>query len=149
MPLSQFSLAVGLGSPHGDDRVGWEVIDRLAVRTDLPVAKARDGTELLQIISGRVQVLVIDAAAPSGHPGRMRQFEWPVHDLHTAGLVSTHGLGVVEALQMAQTLGCAPQRATVITIEADQTDPLCSLSDDVERSIDRLVECLINGESPG
>lgn len=149
MRLSQFSLAVGLGSPHGDDRVGWEVIDRLAVRTQLPAAKARDGVELLQMISGQVQVLVIDAAAPSGHPGRMRQFEWPVHDLDIASLVSSHGLGVVDALRMAQTLGCAPHRAIVITIEASQTGPLCFLSDEVERSIDRLVECLINGDSPG
>lgn len=57
---------LGLGSPWGDDRVGWDVADRLARL--LPPTRAsiikldRPGVDLLRQIAGRACVLLIDAA---------------------------------------------------------------------------------------
>ena len=78
------SLIVGLGSPHGDDQVGWAAIDRLRARLPAGISarKVRGGLELLES-SGRARQrsIVIDAAAPAGQPGLIRSFAWPCPEL--------------------------------------------------------------------
>ena len=34
-------VVAGFGSPHGDDRAGWEVVERLGMRAPLRVAAKR------------------------------------------------------------------------------------------------------------
>jgi hydrogenase maturation protease len=143
-------FAIGLGSPHGDDRVGWEVVDRLSAQSSWAVARAREGVDLLQEdllqeLMRHEQVLIIDAASPARHPGRLNRFEWPKDDIRNANIVSTHGLGLAEALQMAESLGCTPRRVVIVTIEAKEIGPCDELSDEVDRCADRLVGLLLDG----
>lgn len=142
--LADVSVVVGLGSPHGDDRAGWDIIDRLAARSEIAVAKARDGVDLLQMFAEREHVLVIDAAVPRGNPGRLNRFRWPDSDLNGVTASSTHALGLVDALRLAEAIGRAPRRLTIITIEAKEFSPCSSLSEEVDESADRLVEALIS-----
>ena len=95
------SVIVGLGSPHGDDQLGWVAIDRLRPRLPAGIAahKVRGGIELLECLEGQDAAVVIDAAAPAGRPGTIRSFAWPSPELAGCAPWSTHGLGLVEALR--------------------------------------------------
>ena len=67
---------------------------------------------------GAGAAVVIDAAAPAGRPGTIRSFAWPCPELAAVLPWSTHGLGLVEALQLAESLGRIPRKVFIYTIEA-------------------------------
>ena len=144
-------LIVGLGSPHGDDRIGWAVVDRLLRErpVTLPARRVADGVALLSALEGWDDVVVVDAAAPAGRPGLVRRFRWPCPDLADAAPLSTHGLGLVEALRMAEVLGRLPARVTIYTVEALQAEPGAPLSEAAERALDLVVAMLVRGPDPG
>ena len=139
------SVIIGLGSPHGDDQLGWIAIDRL--RPLLPAGVVGHKTEapidVLDYFSGHDRGVIIDATAPNGHAGSHRSFLWPCPELLTGSAWSTHGVGLVEVLRLAAALGRLPRRVRIETIEAGQTTPGEALSDDVSRGIDSLVEAVL------
>jgi len=139
------SVIVGLGSPHGDDQLGWVAVDRLLPRLPAGITadKVNGGLELLECLGGHDWAVVIDAAAPASQPGTIRSFAWPSPELAQCAPWSTHGLGLVQALQLAETLGRLPQRVTVYTVEAVNTSPGASLSGDVARWLDAVVEAVL------
>ena len=83
--------------------------------------RVHDGIDLLLALEGHEEVIVIDASAPAGCPGRVGRFEWPCRELADVTLWSTHGLGLKAALQMAASLGRLPRRVTIYTVEADES----------------------------
>lgn len=115
-------LVIGLGNPdRGDDGAGIRVAEVLA--SDLPpgvALKARTG-DMLGLIDdwdGYERVLCIDAAAPMGAPGRIHRIDTARAPLHTAaGLASSHGIGLSEALALARTIGKAPEVLIVFAVE--------------------------------
>ena len=58
---------IGLGSPFGDDQVGWRVIellqDRLDPQVDL-VALDRPGAALINWMAGAQRLVIVDAPSP-------------------------------------------------------------------------------------
>ncbi len=74
-------LVLGLGSPFGDDRLGWEAVARLAQAGVAGAVLVRDGVDLLLELEGHDEVIVIDASNPAGCPGRVRKIEWPSDEL--------------------------------------------------------------------
>ena len=56
---------------------------------------------------------------------------------------STHGLGLVDALRLAGSLGLLPRRVVIYTIEAIEMHPGASISADVDRGLDLLVETVL------
>jgi hydrogenase maturation protease len=138
-------LILGLGSPHGDDQLGWEAIDRL--RPHLPAGiiahKVRDGIDLLECLEGQDSVIVIDAVAPAGQPGTIRSFQWPCPELARCVVLSTHGVGLVEALQLAEALGRLPWRVNIYTIEASNRALGDSMSPEIAHRLDRLVDSVL------
>jgi hydrogenase maturation protease len=149
-PGSPAPAIVGLGSPHGDDQVGWIAVDRLRLRLpgDVHAVKAASGVELLGFLAGQDDIIILDAAAPASRPGTIRSFVWPCADLAARGPWSTHGLGLVEALRLAQTLGRIPGQVVIATVEAQSTAPGLSLSRAVARGLDDLVESILRRFSP-
>ena len=55
-------------------------------------------------------------------------------------LLSSHGLGLVEAIQLAEALGRLPFLVKIFTIEAHDISPGAPLSADIARQIDVLAE---------
>jgi hydrogenase maturation protease len=138
-------LVAGLGSPHGDDQLGWVVIDRLRPRLPAGVStsKVLGGLELLECLEGQDEVIVVDASAPAGRPGTIRSFDWPCRDLAEGTLLSTHGLGLITAVQMAEALGWLPHRVCIIAVEARQISPAAPLSGAVAQQIDVVTEVVL------
>ena len=115
-------LVVGLGTPERrDDGVGLVVAE--ALRAVAPTAVAihllpRQALELLTLWEGHRHVWVVDAVHSGAPPGTCHRLEpaaqhWPAR--WQGG--STHGLGLVEAFALAESLGVLPAQLVVYGIE--------------------------------
>jgi hydrogenase maturation protease len=138
-------LVAGLGSPHGDDQLGWAVVDRLRSRLPdgVPACKVSGGLDLLGRLEGHDEAIVVDASAPTGRPGTIRAFDWPCDDFAEGGSFSTHGLGLVAALRMAEALGQLPRRVRIVAVEAQETAPGVGLSGIVADQLDAAAEIVL------
>ena len=117
------ALVIGVGSPFGDDRVGWEVVAavRMALRSaPAPVrtlACDRPGAALLEALEGVKHAVIVDAArAGDCPPGSLRWLDG--RGLEGERAASSHGFGLAEALALARALGDAPRRVDVLAIAA-------------------------------
>ena len=132
MGLSGPGRLVGVGSPHGDDAVGWEVVRCLRKRSGgLPGVEFFEvdgGQCLLDLLDGRGTLILIDALAGGGPPGTIRRFDWPDSGLDVMAPGSTHALRPAEALQLAAALGLLPPRVVIYGLEMAGQKPGDSLS---------------------
>lgn len=110
-------IIVGIGqAAAGDDGVGLHVARTLAAR-GFEVRECADASVLLGLCEAGRRIVLIDAIVGGGPPGTVLQLD--VGAL-AAGVtaVSSHGIGVAEALELARTLYGEPRIAIVgIAIE--------------------------------
>ena len=127
---------VGIGSAHGDDAIGWRVIHELSQHEALPcrLAIVRHPVDLIECMEGVDELHVCDACWGS-QPGRIHRWTWPDSALESFGWSGTHDMHVVGALQLAQTLGVAPEVIVVWGIEATRFQPSDHLTDTSETTI--------------
>ena len=113
---------LGVGSPAGDDQAGWLAVDALQ-GTGLDACKLdRPGANLVSLLNGVDHVILIDAMQGGGAPGQVRRFERNDWRGYGQGL-SSHGFGVVDALSLAEALGCLPERLELYGIEIASVQP--------------------------
>ena len=119
---------LGIGSPSGDDQAGWLTVDALlaeGVHTEGEVIidkLDRPGAQLIGLLGGAARVILIDAMQSQDAVGRMRHFgveDWPAY---RHGL-SSHGLGVLDALALARELGSLPPQIDLYGIEIGTANP--------------------------
>jgi hydrogenase maturation protease len=133
---------LGIGSPSGDDQAGWLVVDALlaiGVRaTAVEIQKLdRPGANLISLLGDAVRVILIDAMqsdAPVGHIRHFNANDWPAY---RHGL-SSHGLGVLDALALARELGCLPARLDLYGIEIGAANPGEQAGSDVRAAAQQL-----------
>jgi len=108
-------VVIGVGSPMEGDRIAWDVIDLLTSDkrlhrhnpADLTVVKAdRPGSRLLEYMQGAEQVILLDAL--QGEQAKAYRSLTPRQLQEEGILLSSHGFGVAEALQLAQVLSSLP-----------------------------------------
>jgi hydrogenase maturation protease len=110
---------IGVGTPHGDDALGLAVVTRLA-GAPLPawvdlVACERPLPDLVDALEGVETVILVDALRPGRWPGRVHRLQR--EDLLQDRSLSTHGVGVAGALELAAVLGHVPRRLEIVAIE--------------------------------
>ena len=119
---------LGIGSPSGDDQAGWLTVDALlaeGVHTEGEVIIEkldRPGASLIGLLGDATRVILIDAMQSQDAVGRIRHFgaeDWPAY---RHGL-SSHGLGVLDALALARELGSLPPRLDLYGIEIGSANP--------------------------
>ena len=115
-------IIIGIGSPFGMDRLGWDVIDYLEshklhaiihcqlVKLDSPA------TELLTWLDINKQIIIIDALDGNYERGKVVQLKMSDLPKNNKKL-SSHGVGLSDALQLADTLGQLPQDILIIGME--------------------------------
>ena len=123
-------LVIGVGSPFGDDRVGWEVVAALdaALEGAPPLAATvrtlacdRPGVALLAALEGVRHLVIVDAVGDSG--AGAGALHWLDEGrLSAAQPASSHGVGVVHALGLARALGLAPVRVDVLAVSGERFD---------------------------
>lgn len=149
------TLVVGVGSPHGDDRVGWEVVAALdaglqleplpgAVRTHL---SDRPGAGLVALLRGVQRVILVDAARVQGEPAGALLWMRP-EQVHASAAASSHGFGVGQALALAQVLGELPREIQVLAIAGERfagdqlSEPVRAAVPSAVRAIRASLVCL-------
>jgi hydrogenase maturation protease len=121
-------LVVGVGSPFGDDRLGWQALDALQASGWRPAgfrvryAKAdRPGTGLLELFAATDAAVLLDALLaqePAGGArlvGRQELALW-------AQRTSSHALGVAEVLALGERLGMLPRQLWIIGLVPGRLD---------------------------
>lgn len=116
-------LVIGVGNrDRGDDGIGPAVVDELR-RRGAPLATAvREGdlADLAILWRGSAEVLIVDACRTGQPVGTVHRLD-PASAAITTPL-STHGVGVAGAIELARRLGRFPERLEVIGVEGTDFD---------------------------
>jgi hydrogenase maturation protease len=141
-------IVAAVGNPdRGDDGFGPAVADRLRGALPAGVRLVECGGDVLRLIDewGRSDaVIVIDAAASIGHPGRVHRVDLADRQpLAAPPRASTHALGVAEAVELARSLGRLPGSVIVYLAEGECFDVAAPLSPPVAAAVDRVAACAL------
>jgi hydrogenase maturation protease len=143
---------VGVGQRYaGDDGVGRAVAEALAA-SGIPAKGVDDGAGLLNVLAGDAStVLVIDAVVGGGPPGTVHVLRPEAFDAAFRP-VSSHGVGVLEAIHLATRFNPALD-VTVIGVSIDPPSSLGEgLSPEVAASVGeaaRRVRALLPFQAAG
>ncbi len=138
---------IGIGSPFGDDQLGWEVVKLLLQRPALqpfipnPLQLLycdRPGMYLLELMRDTQTVFIIDAVKTGAEIGSFHRFQNEEIAAITTTL-STHGLGVAEAMKMGATLQILPPTVILYGIEIDDIQLQFTRSEPIEQAVQKLV----------
>jgi hydrogenase maturation protease len=143
-PSSDSSIVViGLGNPYRcDDAVGVEFSRRIepAVPPDVAVVES-DGepATLMAVWEGAGAVFIVDAVHTRD---ARRVFRFDAHDESLPVKIfriSTHAMGVAEAIGLARSIGEIPATFIVYGIRGERFDHGTSLSPAVDKACDEVV----------
>ena len=135
-------LVIGFGNPdRGDDAAGPLVARRLAGRVAaLVLERHGDALALLEAWEGAAALVLVDAAAPMGTPGRLHCLDIAGRDLpRELAFGSTHAFGLPEAVALSRRLGTLPPRAVVHAIEGACFDPGAPVSPAVAGAVETVA----------
>ncbi len=125
----------GIGSPIGDDQAGWQVATALRERDPelVRMESVRVPLDLLHVLDQCERIVIIDACRIIGieeagdralperildcDRARVYQWHWPSAKLSSARWLNSHGVGVVQVLELADELGILPSEVIVFGIE--------------------------------
>lgn len=96
---------IGVGQElAGDDAVGLAVLRELRRRKcKADLAEIDDPSQLVDLLTGGADpVVIVDALVGADAPGRIRLIQWEGVRARREALLSTHGLGLIEAVELAR-----------------------------------------------
>ncbi|QDV51939.1 Hydrogenase maturation protease [Gimesia fumaroli] len=127
-------MIAGIGSPHGDDCVGWEIANaiqsRISDRASIRLVRTPDA--LLDWIEDVQELVICDACQGAGEVGSVHQWEWPCQELESINWSGTHNLSLPAVLALAQQLERLPASVRIWGVEVQQVQPDQSMSNAVE-----------------
>ena len=103
------TLVVGLGSPYGNDQLGWILVDELEKKSipSLTIFKSKgDGSDWFHEISDYEQVVFVDALLSDDPAGSVIEITSDdLLDGSTKLSGSTHSISLSDSIVLAKTLG--------------------------------------------
>jgi hydrogenase maturation protease len=138
-------LVAAIGNPDcGDDGFGSAVARRLRPRVVPGVEIVERRGDLLALIedwSGFPFVVIVDAMASIGEPGRIHRVDLTDNPLPIGFAPrSSHAFGVAETVELARSLGRLPARLVAYLVEGEQFEPGELLSPMVAHTVEELSE---------
>jgi hydrogenase maturation protease len=109
---------LGVGSPFGADRLAWEAIDHLdgmGLKDCELVKLDRPGSGLLGYFNGVDSLILLDAVAQEVAPGGVSLLD-PMQLQRLSSNTSSHGFGVVQAIDLAEQLEQLPACLKIVGI---------------------------------
>lgn len=140
---------IGIGSPFGDDRVGWYVVELLRGRVSDTIellALDRPGAALINWMHGVDWFILIDASGPQDLPGKVQHVD-PDRLALPGQAFTSHHLDLAQTLRLADALGCRPQRVDVYAVEMQDLRP-GNISDAAVAGAEQLASELIRTLHP-
>lgn len=117
---------IAIGSPFGDDRLGWVAAEQLQDSPVLRFAEKqvmitmldRPGPAVISHWRDADAAIIIDAVRSGAEPGTVHCLT--ADDINNNNATpSTHGFGIAAALELAGTLGQLPDKLVLCGIEMD------------------------------
>ncbi len=155
--MTSKTLFVGIGSPHGDDRVGWMVADELLGRA-IAVRKASTPSQLLDWLDRIDRLIVCDACQPvanrqvqatgdsappadtsTASPPNVHCWKWPTLNVAQLRSAGSHAFGLPQVLELADKLGKLPDGVVVFGVEGTRFDAFAELSANLQANFERIV----------
>jgi len=139
---------IGIGSPFGDDCIGWEVIKTLkkdiafnskyAGRVEVACAD-RPGLRLLELINGADFVILIDAVKSHEYLGKVIRLsgEELTRFQHC---LSSHGFGLMDAIKLGEVLGMMNAKIIFFGVEVENVTGLGALSSELIAVLEPVCE---------
>jgi len=145
--MKGWTRILGIGSPFGDDRVGWLAAEMVRVSAwyrSLAAAVQvesldRPGPGLLAAMQGASHVVLVDAMRSGEPPGTIRRVDLDRVGVSSDKLVSVHGFDLADTLALGNALGLLPSRLTLFAVEAKHTLADEDLSVEVRAALPMLV----------
>ncbi len=134
---------IALGSPMGsDDAAALRAAERLGDRDVEVTLAGRPGAGLVDLFDASVPTVILDVVRRGADPGAI--VEVPLRRLAGAAVpgdgVSSHGLGLGDALRLAAALGRPIPEGVLLGIGGASFAPGETLSPEVERGLDAFVQ---------
>lgn len=138
---------LGVGSPFGDDQLGLLAAQLLQKKNrfsdnNLQILTCdRPGIKLLDLMQGADAVFIIDAVmtgAPSGTIHRLSIDELT----HLPKPLSSHGIGLIEALDIGKALNELPEQLILYGVEIENIDEPFRITKTSQKSIKQIVTML-------
>jgi hydrogenase maturation protease len=142
------TLVLGVGNILlRDEGAGVRAVEVLR-EMDLPEGvEALDGgtlgADLVDLIAGRERLIVVDVVRAGGAPGTVYRLSPDDLIRPDAPHLSLHQTGLMDALQMAKHLGCAPREIIIFGIEPRVIDYGLSLSNEIAAVLPRVIALVL------
>ena len=143
--MQQQKLVIGVGSPHGDDAVGWRVVEQLATNVS-PTVQAiavREPTQILPHLVDAERVWIVDGSRSGGRPGAITRLEWDAGCLLGDSRASSHGYGVDDVLRLSSALGYSMCTVVIYAIELSETQPATPLTPEVAAAVTEVTQRIL------
>jgi hydrogenase maturation protease len=137
---------IGCGNrQRGDDGAGVLVVERLR---ELGVGAAGvsikscsgETAELLDSWGSDDDVIVVDAVVTGASVGTIHRWDQGMPPCGRPASASTHGLGVGEAIGLAQALGRSPRSLRIYGIEGKHFDQGSRISPEVRQAVENVAQ---------
>lgn len=130
---------IGVGSPFGEDGIGWRVIDQLRPLLEeksIDLIKSdRPGVSLLEIMSDYRQVMLVDAVVPADETTDIVKLNQEALIEFSNGSLSSHAIGVAETVALGKTLGQLPDQLCCIGVSIVRSE---------EEKLQRAAEAVLS-----
>ena len=137
---------LGIGSPFGDDQLGWEVVKLLQQKPTLHCFGPdqlhidhydRPGMHLLELMKPAQTVFLIDAIKTGAIIGTIHRFQ--NEEIEGIGdRLSTHDLGISAAMKIGAILQVLPPKVVLYGIEISDAPFQFALSEPIKQAIKAL-----------
>lgn len=138
------ALLVGIGSPFGEDRLGWQAVDALqagawasrhpAWEWQITVLD-RPGTSLLDSLDGIELAIIIDALQADGSEPRLLDIDELASE---SAPLSGHGLGLAESLQLGRQLELLPKQLLLVGLPMGRVLDVPGLSEWLDQQLKKI-----------
>jgi hydrogenase maturation protease len=141
-------LVIGMGNRmRGDGSAGQIVaseIGRRALKSLRVCEHTGDGASLIALWEGASIFILVDAIVSGAPPGTIHRLDAIEHPLPGWQFsVSTHSVGLAEAIQLARVTKRLPERLVVYGIEGRVFDFGSDLSIEVRNVLLKVVDCVV------
>jgi hydrogenase maturation protease len=133
---------------RGDDAAALLVAERLQQSGVSAGVHEGDPLGIIENWNPTDDVIVVDATVTGAPAGTMQVWEIPLPASPCRASASTHGLGVAEAIRLAQTLGRLPRRLRVYGIEGKQFHAEAGVSREVLQAVERVARRIADELTP-
>ena len=134
-------VVIGIGSAHGEDAVGWRVVERLR-ESEIPDVQwivARNPLEILDRCDGVASLYLVDGCV-GPKVGRLHRMTWPDLQIEQERWRTSHGTDLAGVLRLGTELEMLPPSITLWAIECEGSSIEGSWSDALQRGIEIAVE---------